>query len=51
MKSVYRLKVIATTLSLLKCGIALMLLVKTENLKENYRGGSQIGRYQGNYNR
>jgi hypothetical protein len=45
MKSIYRLKVIATTLSVIKCGIALMLLVKSENIKETYRIGNPERKY------
>lgn len=38
--SIYKLKVVSTTLALIKCGISLVLLVKSENLKENYKFGN-----------
>ena len=38
-KGIYRLKVIGTTLSIIKCGIALLLLVKSENIKEGFKIG------------
>lgn len=39
MKNIYRLKVLGTTLSIVKCGIALILLVKSESIKDTYKIG------------